>query len=54
LDSFPGLTQFSQLAGHISVSGTTTTIDLSSFGSHTVIDLAHFSGSLSAGDFWLW
>ncbi len=54
LDSFSGLTQFSQLAGHISVSGTTTTIDLSSFGSHTVIDLAHFSGSLSASDFWLW
>ncbi|HEU4549132.1 MAG TPA: GDSL-type esterase/lipase family protein, partial [Rhizomicrobium sp.] len=53
LDSFAGLTQFSQLAGHISVSGTTTSIDLSSFGSHTVIDLAHFTGSLAASDFWI-
>jgi len=53
LDSFAGLTQFSQLASHISVSGTTTSIDLSSFSSHTVIDLAHFTGSLAASDFWI-
>jgi VCBS repeat-containing protein len=52
LDGFSGLTQFSQLSGHITVAGTTTTIDLSSFGSHAVIDLTHFSGSLAASDFW--
>ena len=52
LDSFPGLTQFSQLVNHISVAGTTTTIDLSSFASHAIVDLTHYTASLGASDFW--
>jgi Ca2+-binding RTX toxin-like protein len=52
LDGFTGLTQFSQLASHITTSGTTATIDLSSFGSHTMITLTHLAAPLAASDFW--
>jgi VCBS repeat-containing protein len=52
LDGFSGLTQFSQLNGHISVSAGSTIIDLSTFGSPTTITLSHFTGTLSASDVW--
>jgi VCBS repeat-containing protein len=52
LDGFVGLTQFSQLAGHITTAGTTVTIDLASFGSHALIDLTHVSTALTASDVW--
>jgi len=52
LDGFSGLTQFSQLNGHITVSAGSTIIDLSAFGSPTTITLSHFTGTLSASDVW--
>jgi VCBS repeat-containing protein len=52
LDGF-GLTQFSQISGDISSSGGTTTINLTSFGSHSaIITLQNFTGTLGANDFW--
>jgi VCBS repeat-containing protein len=50
LDGF-GLTQFSQLAGHITQAGTNTLIDLTSFGASTAITLQNFSGTLTAQNF---
>jgi VCBS repeat-containing protein len=51
LDNF-GLTQFSQLSSHITRSGSSTLIDLTSFGGHTVT-LQNFSGTLTSNDFFL-
>jgi VCBS repeat-containing protein len=50
LDGF-GLTQFSQLAGHITQVGANTLIDLTTFGAATAITLQNFSGTLSAQNF---
>jgi VCBS repeat-containing protein len=52
LDGFSGLSQFSQLADHITTAGSSVTLDLTSFGSHALIELTHFSGTLGASDVW--
>ncbi len=50
LDGF-GLTQFSQLAGHITQVGANTLVDLTTFGAATAITLQNFSGTLTAQNF---
>ena len=52
LDGFSGLTQFSQLAGHITRTANMVSVDLSAFGAATTISLTNFSGNLVAGNVW--